>query len=88
MPPKITWGLYYWPIGLLVVSTMFVAPEMFALFTNPANTLSTYSQWELGLFTPTGVSIHTLGWWASIFAWVFFVIVITQHIWFRKIYFP
>lgn len=79
----ITWGKYYWPYFFILVSVIFLVPELIALFSNPANTLSDYSWQELHV---TGyVRIHTLAWWLSLIGWLLFVVVITAHIWWRKL---
>ena len=78
-----TWGLIYWPIGMVIVSLIFLPAELYALFTNSANTLSDYSWHELGIDKAVHVSYHTLAWYLSIISWALFVIIITGHIWFR-----
>ena len=83
---RITWGLWYWPAGLIAVSLLFVPAELFALATNSLNTLSDYSYYELGMQTALGrfALHHTVAWWASLVAWLLFVVVITGHIWWRQ----
>ena len=76
----VTWGAYYWPVFLIGVSLAFLIPEAYAFFTNPGNTLSDYSWMELKV---TGSGRHILAWYASLFAWLVFAVVITAHIWFR-----
>lgn len=82
--PDQTWGRLYWPFFLIVVSLLFLGPELIALFTNSANTLSGYSWRELhvGRIYP---SIHTVAWWVSLAAWVVSVIVVTLHIWWKSL---
>jgi dolichyl-phosphate-mannose--protein O-mannosyl transferase len=78
----ITWGKYYWPIALIVVSVaMFGIPELIALFTNQANTLSQYSWDELHV---SGIAVHNVAWLVSLIVWLVFVVVITLHIWWRS----
>jgi len=78
---KPTWGLAYWEWFLILASLAFLVPEVFAIFTNSANTLSDFSWYELGI---TGrINTHHFSWWVSLFAWWTFVGVITAHIWFR-----
>jgi hypothetical protein len=62
----ITWGLWYWPTGLVITSLLFFPAEVYALFTNSLNTLSDYSYYELHMQTATGriTNIHTIAWWA------------------------
>lgn len=78
------WGHTYWPLFILAVSVFFGAPEIYALMTNPANTLSDYSWAELhvGRSYPP---LHTLAWFASLVLWLLFVVVITWHIWWRSV---
>lgn len=80
----VTWGKYYWPYFLILVSSLFGIPEVIAIFTNRQNTLSAYSWGEL--FKPGFGSVHEVAWTASLVTWLVFVIVITLHIWFRKAY--
>jgi hypothetical protein len=78
----ITWGKAYWPFFLLAVSGAFLIPEIYALFTNAANTLSEYSWDELHV---TGFQhVHSLAWYFSLISWILFFVVITMHIWFRR----
>lgn len=76
---KLTWGKYYWPYFLILVSTIFGVPELIALFTNVKNTLSDYARLELNVSST--MSVHTLAWYLSLSAWLLFVVVITFHIW-------
>lgn len=78
------WGHTYWPLFILAVSAAFGIPELYALATNPANTLSDYSWGELhvGRSYPP---LHTVAWFASLVIWLVFVVVITWHIWWRSI---
>lgn len=81
----ITWGATYWPIFLIVTSVAFLAPEIYALLTNSANTLSDYSWHELGLpITFKGRIMHNAGWALSLGAWATFMFFITNHIWFQR----
>jgi hypothetical protein len=80
----VMWGNWYWPAGLCVLSALFVPPELFALLTNPANTLSDYCWRELGVSRAMEISAHGAAWWASLVAWLLFVAVITAHIWWRQ----
>jgi hypothetical protein len=79
----ITWGKYYWPIALLIAAVgMFGIPELIALFTNHANTLSDYSWEELGVH---GVRIDNVAWVFSLVVWLMFVVIITLHIWWKGV---
>lgn len=79
------WGNIYWPIGLITASLAFVAPESYALATDPANTLSDYCWRELHVTRALEISGHGLAWWCSLIAWVMFVVLITIHIWYRGV---
>jgi hypothetical protein len=84
--PRITtmWGNFYWPRFLIAVSLAFALPELYALVTNQANTLSDYSWGELSVQQHEPLLIHTVAWWLSLVAWCLFAVAITAHIWFRK----
>ena len=77
----ITWGKVYWPVALLFAFiAMFGIPEIYAIITKPANTLSNYSWDELRVGS---IPIHTIAWYVSLAGWLAFVVVITLHIWWR-----
>lgn len=84
----ITWGHWYWPWALLIVSIvaggLFFPAEFYALFTNDHNTLSDFARTELDITTAFGAQtrLHTLAWWSSLVVWSGFAIWITGHIWF------
>lgn len=79
------WGFWYWPRFLIAVSVLFLGPELYAVATNSANTLSDYSWTELGIGNAVQFRhVHTAAWWLSLAAWVLFVVVITAHIWWRQ----
>lgn len=77
------WGYYYWPYYLTVASLLFLGPELIALFTNPADTLSDYCWHELGVQRAFMMSPHTVAWYCSLAGWLLFVVVISLHIWWR-----
>lgn len=81
----VTWGRIYWPLALIAASLLFGPAELIALFTNSLNTLSDYSEYELGILDITGhpVNQHTVAWFLTLAVWVLFAVVITLHIWFR-----
>lgn len=81
---RATWGNYYWPYFLILTSATFGIPELIALFTNVANTLSDYSRLQLHVGTAFAGQVHTLAWWGSLAAWLLFAVVITVHIWFVR----
>jgi hypothetical protein len=66
---------------MVVTVLLFGVPELIALFTNQANTLSDYSWDELDVH---GFNhIPTVAWYASLIVWLIFVVVITAHIWWK-----
>lgn len=80
-----TWGNYYWPFFLVVVSLLFIVPELIALFTNAANTLSDYSWRELTVHNGLHINQHTAAWWLSLIAWGLAVVVLSLHIWWKSV---
>lgn len=77
----ITWGKFYWPAALLVTAVfLFGIPELIAIITNPANTLSDYAWDELRVGS---IPVHLVAWYISLAVWLMFVVVITLHIWWR-----
>ena len=75
----ITWGKYYWPYFLILVSCLFLVPEIIALVTNWRNTLSQYTWKELHV--DPHIHVHTIAWYISLITWLLFTIIITLHIW-------
>ncbi len=73
------WGKLYWPYFLILTSLTFGIPELAALFTNAKNTLSAYAHEELNV--SAHMTVHTVAWYVSLAAWLFFVVIITIHIW-------
>lgn len=79
----ITWGRWYWPAWIVTTVIAFGIPELYALFTNPGDTLSDYSWAELHI--THGIPFHSLAWGMSFCCWLLFVVVITLHIWFQGV---
>lgn len=79
------WGYVYWPIYLIICSAFFLVPEILALLTNAANTLSDYCWHKLGVNVTFGNGPHTIAWWLSLISWGMFVVIITLHIWWRSV---
>lgn len=79
-----TWGLWYWPSFLVVVSVLFLPAEIFALVTNAANTLSDYSWREMGLPLSGHAPVHSAGWFLSLGSWLVIASWLTAHIWFVR----
>lgn len=87
MAKMITWGMAYWPIFLIVTAVGFLVPELIALVTNTANTLSDYSWRELGLsinFRHPGNVMHNAAWILTLGAWLTASFFLTAHIWFQR----
>jgi hypothetical protein len=84
MIPAVTWGLYYWPFAMVIVSAVVLPAEFYALFTNPSNTLSDYCWHELDVTRALEINDHGAAWWCSIVMWGLFVAAITLHIWYRS----
>lgn len=80
----VLWGNYYWPYWMTLTSLTFLVPELIALFTNVANTLSDYARSQLHVGRALEANIHSLAWYSSLVTWLAFVIVITLHIWWAK----
>jgi hypothetical protein len=79
------WGVLYWPFFLILVSALFLVPEVYALITNSANTLSDYCWNQLSVHVAFGSGRHTLAWWLSQGAFIIFFVLITIHIWYRSV---
>lgn len=77
------WGYYYWPSWLSVVSLTFLPAELFALFTNHANTLSDYAWHELNVTKALTFSMHGIAWWSSLISVTLVFVILVFHIWFR-----
>jgi hypothetical protein len=81
-----TWGLWYWPTWITITSVFFLPVEVYALVTNQVeNTLSDYCWHELDVTRSFEVSGQGVAWWASLIMWIFFVVAITLHIWYRSV---
>ena len=78
---EMTWGLHYWPWYLIAVAVAFLIPEVYALFTGHANTLSDYAWQELDVRAHFH---HTLAWGLSQAAFVLAAGVLYFHIWWRQ----
>lgn len=84
-----TWGLTYWPYFLITIGLIFIIgflpPEIYALITNPSNTLSDYSWHELDVSVAWNAGKHTLAWWLSLITFCTGISLLITHIWFRSI---
>ena len=79
----VNWGHYWWPIWIIITFTLFIIPEVIALFTPGANTLSQFCWNELA--ASPRLPLHTVAWNLSLIGWLLAVIVLTIHIWFKGV---
>jgi hypothetical protein len=80
--PQPTWGLYYWPVALTVVTAIIMGPEIYALVTNVANTLSWWVWGELHVHPGDHVAAWTAGRLLTFMAWCSLMFWLTWHFWF------
>lgn len=78
-----TWGTWYWPVWLAVMSVTLLAPEVYALVFNVRNTLSDWVWRELEVTTNqqlpwTAAHFLVFGAWLTVTAWL------TWHFFFRR----
>jgi len=79
-----TWGTGYWPYALIAISLMILVPEIYALVTNPANTLSDYVWRELRVsLTPHRIA-HTAAWFLTQGAFIVLNLWLVLHLWYGK----
>ena len=82
---RATWGVWYWPVFLIVTSLLFLGPEIYALLTNTLNTLSDYASTQLGLnLSVTARQIHNAAWFLTQGVSLVVVIWLWFHIWYLK----
>lgn len=79
-----TWGHVYWPYYLIVAAILFLSPEIYALVTNSANTLSAYV-WQL-LHVPTKGQhwSHTAAWLLTQGMFIVTVFWLWRHFWWHE----
>jgi hypothetical protein len=77
-----TWGPHYWPWFLIAVALAFLIPEIYALITNDANTLTDYSRVSLNVTSGQGFTAHTAAWILTLGMWLVVTGWLTGHIWF------
>lgn len=80
-----SWGNYYWPFFLILVSALFLVPEIIGLVGNSANTLSDYCWRELNVNLAFNAGRHSVAWWISQFAFYVAVVLLAIHIWYRGV---
>ena len=81
-PAPSAWSLAYWPAYLAAAAVLLLVPEIYALVTNHANTLSDYV-WRMLRVRPgqavgawDAARLLTFGAWCTAVAWL------TGHFWF------
>ncbi len=79
---KPTWGVYYWPIVLTVMTFAILGPELYALFTNVSNTLSVWVWTEMRVNPGDHFWAWTFGRLATFVIWCGLVFWLTWHFWF------
>lgn len=79
-----TWGPHYWPWALIAIVVIIFAPETFAVFTNTANTLSSYAQTELHVRPVVPFGQHNAAWLLTQGAYVTVAFWLLYHIWYGK----
>lgn len=79
-----TWGHVYWPYYLIAFAVLFLAPEIYALVSNSANTLSAYI-WQL-LHVPTRGQhwSHTAAWVLTQGMFAVTAYWLWRHIWWHE----
>lgn len=81
-----SWGNYYWPIWVVFMLVTLLGPELYALFTNVANTQSYWVWKTLGIDTGDTPSPWTTWTWSHFLAFGFTVVLATWligHFFFR-----
>lgn len=79
-----TWGYMYWPWYLAATALAFLVPEIYALFTNPRNTLSDYAWHELGVSLSAKPAIHGAAWFLTQGVFILIAMWLVFHIWYAK----
>jgi hypothetical protein len=79
-----TWGPDYWPWVLIAVSITIGVPEIYAIATNTANTLSWYSWHELHVTPGQPFSRHTAAWLLSQGLFLLMTFWLWLHIWYAQ----
>ena len=77
-----TWGPDYWPWLLIAVSLAVLGPEIYALLTNTANTLSWYSWHELQITPHEAFKRHNAAWRLSQGTFLVVTFWLWLHIWY------
>jgi hypothetical protein len=79
-----TWGPHYWPWALIGISVVILAPEIYALATNAANSLSWYSWTELHVRPVTPFTKHSAAWLLSQGTFLVLAFWLWLHIWYAQ----
>jgi hypothetical protein len=84
LPTRVTWGAWYWPIGLAVVLVAFLIPEIYALCTNPGNTLSAFVWRSLAITRDESIGAWSAGDFLIFGLWLTLVVWLTFHFFFGR----
>lgn len=84
MTGSATWGPSYWPWFLIIVAAAFLAPEIYALITNSANSLSDYAWGQLQVHDGQRFDQHDAAWLLTLGVWITAAVWLTWHIWFYR----
>lgn len=79
---RTTWGAYYWPLALTLITGLVLVPEVYALFTNVNNTLSVWVWTEMRVSPGDHLTAWTAGRYLTLMAWVGLCSWLTWHFWF------
>lgn len=79
-----TWGHVYWPYFLIAVSVAFLTPEVYAIVSNTANTLSAYLWLELHVPARDQHWSHTAAWLLTQGVYGIVVFWLWRHVWWHQ----
>lgn len=81
---RATWGHAYWTVFLLVTSALLIPAELYAVVTRPANTLSDFSWYELGVYPGEKFFAHNAAWFLSQGVFLVLTLWLWAHIWYGE----
>lgn len=79
-----TWGYTYWPWTLIGIVVVVMVPEIYALATNVANTLSWYAWSQLHVRPVVPFDRHSAAWFLSQGMFLVIVTWLVLHIWYAQ----
>ncbi|MGH9436814.1 MAG: hypothetical protein ACRD22_02725 [Terriglobia bacterium] len=77
-----TWGHEYWTWALIAIALLFLPAELYALFTNTANTLTDYSRYELHVSGQVVLTRQSAAWVLTLGTYLVVTTWLCGHIWF------